>query len=124
MARNCAGRRAVPISDVTDRVGDALSELCRSIERLEGLIGPLLLEAAGRDPSHLQELQDLDHVCQKLGNIADFVAALALVLPDDWRLDPSVASRVVTMSDLSSRLGFTGEVEAKLDSTPGDFELF
>jgi hypothetical protein len=84
----------------------------------------LLLEAAGRDPSHLQELQDLDHVCQKLGNIADFVAALALVLPDDWRLDPSVASRVVTMSDLSSKLGFTGETAAEFDPTPGDFELF
>jgi hypothetical protein len=124
MAANCAGRQTVPISDVTDRVGDALSELCQSIERLEGLIAPLLLEAAGRNPSHLQELQDLDHICQKLGNIADFVAALALVLPDDWRLDPSVASRVVTMSDLSSKLSFTGEAEAERDHTPGDFELF
>lgn len=123
MATNCAGR-AVPISDVTDRVGDALSERCQSIERLQGWIAPLILEAAGRNPSHLQELQDLDHVCQKLGNIADFVAALALVLPDDWRLDPSVASRVVTMSDLSLRLGFAGEVEATRDHAPGDFELF
>ncbi len=123
MATNCAGRM-VPISDVTDRVGDALSELCQSIERLQGLIAPLILEAAARHPSHLQELQHLDQICQKLGNIADFVAALALVLPDDWRLDPSVASRVVTMSDLSSRLGFAAEVEAPRDHMAGDFELF
>ncbi|HKH80627.1 MAG TPA: hypothetical protein VKA03_03270 [Methylovirgula sp.] len=123
MAMNSADR-AVPISDVTDRVGDALSDLCRSCERLQGLIAPLILEAAGRHPSHLKELQEFDHICQKLGNLADFVAALALVLPDDWRLDPSVASRVVTMSDLSSHLGFAGEAEAARDHAPGDFELF
>ena len=42
MATNCAGRM-VPISDVTDRVGDALSELCQSIEaaaRVDRTIDP------------------------------------------------------------------------------------
>jgi hypothetical protein len=123
MVMNSA-ERVVPISDVTDRVGDALSDICGSIQGLQGLIAPLILEAAGRNPSHLQELQEFDHICQKLGNLADFVAALALVLPDDWRLDPSVASRVVTMSELSSQLSFAGEAEAARDRAPGDFELF
>jgi hypothetical protein len=123
MAANSA-RLAVPISDVTDRVGDALSELCQSAERLQGLIAPLILKAAASNPSHLQELQDFDQICQKLGDIADFVAALALVLPDDWRLDPSVASRMITISDLSSKLGFAEGVDAARDHASGDFERF
>jgi hypothetical protein len=123
MAMNSA-RLAVPISDVTDRVGDALSELCQSAERLQGLIAPLILKAAACNPSHLQELQDFDQICQKLGDIADFIAALALVLPEDWRLDPSVASRMITMSDLSSKLGFAEDADAARDHASGDFERF
>ncbi|HLH11628.1 MAG TPA: hypothetical protein VKV77_07110 [Methylovirgula sp.] len=114
--------RSVPISDLTDRIADTLNEICASMEKLQGLIAPLLLEAASREPSHLHELQDLDNVCQKLGNMADFVAALALLLPDDWRLDPSLASRVLTMADLSSKLGLA--TQAARDHAPGDFELF
>lgn len=121
MPVNC-GSCAVPVSDVTDRVADALSEVGDSIQRLQGLIAPLILEAAARNPSHLRELQELDHACQKIGNLADFVAALALVLPDDWRLDPTVASRVLTMADLSARLGFAAEGERGHAS--GDLELF
>jgi hypothetical protein len=115
---------AVPISDVTDRVGDALGELCQSIERLHGLVAPLILKAAGYNPAHLKELQDFDQICQKLGDIADFVAALALILPEDWQLDPSVASRVVTMSDLASRLGFAAELEPACTHAEADFERF
>lgn len=118
------GSTTVPISDVTDRVGGALSDVCQSVHRLQALIAPLILEAAVRNPSHLHELQDFDHLCQKLENLADFLAALALVLPDEWRLDPSEASRVVTLSDLSSHLGFSAKTDAERDHGPGDFELF
>ncbi len=42
-----------------------------------------------------------------MNKVRVFLAALALVLPDEWRLDPSEASRV-----------------AERDHGPGDFGLF
>ncbi len=114
---------SVPIADVTDRVGEALSEVSEAAYRLQSLIAPLVLEAAARNPVHLRELQDFDHICQKLRNLADFLAALALVLPDHWRLDPSIAAKVLTLADLSSQLAFADSDEAE-DHLPGDFELF
>ena len=114
---------SVPIADVTDRVGEALSDVGEAVHRLQSLIAPLVLEAAARHPQHLRELQDFDHICQKLKNLADFLGALALVLPDHWRLDPSVAAKVLTLADLSNHLAFT-EMNESETHTPGDFELF
>lgn len=82
-----------------------------------------MIEAAARNPAHLRELQDFDHISQKLKNLADFLGALALILPDHWRLDPSVAAKVLTLADLSNHLTFADASEGETH-TPGDFELF
>jgi hypothetical protein len=118
-----AAATSVPIADVTDRVGEALSHVGEAVHRLQSLIAPLVIEAAARNPAHLRELQDFDHICQKLKNLADFLGALALVLPDDWRLDPSVAAKVLTLADLSNHLTFANASEGEMH-VPGDFELF
>jgi hypothetical protein len=110
---------SVPIADVTDRVSDALTDVGDAMHRLQSLIAPLVLEAAARNPAHLRVLQDFDDICQKLKNLADFLGALALVLPDHWQLDPSVAAKVLTLADLSTLLAF---IEKDNDApTPGDF---
>jgi hypothetical protein len=114
---------SVPIADVTDRVGEALSEIGESVHRLQSLIAPLILEAAARNPVHLRELQDFDHISQKLKNLGDFLGALALALPDHWRLDPSVAAKVLTLAELEARLAFAEKSEGETHA-PGDFELF
>jgi hypothetical protein len=114
---------SVPIADVTDRVGEALTDIGEAMHNLQSLIAPLVIEAAARNPAHLHELQDFDHISQKLKNLADFLGALALVLPDHWRLDPSVAAKMLTLADLSTHLAFAekGDDDAH---APGDFELF
>ncbi|MGP8232561.1 MAG: hypothetical protein ACLQL2_07840 [Methylovirgula sp.] len=114
---------SVPVADVTDRVGEALSEIGESVHRLQSLIAPLILEAAASNPAHLRELQDFDHISQKLKNLGDFLGALALALPDHWRLDPSVAAKVLTLAELEARLAFAAKDEGKTHA-PGDFELF
>jgi len=114
---------SVPIADVTDRVGEALTDVGEAMHRLQSLIAPLVLEAAARNPSHLRELQDFDHISQKLKNLADFLGALALVLPDHWQLDPSVAAKVLTLADLSTHLAFAERSDDDAHA-PGDFELF
>jgi hypothetical protein len=126
MTTNSAnGREAasVPIADVADRVGEALDDVGEAVHRLQSLIAPLVLEAAARNPTHLRELQDFDHISQKLKNLADFLGALALILPNDWRLDPSVAAKVLTLADLSTHLAFA-EKDESATHEPGDFELF
>ncbi len=72
---------------------------------------------------HLRELQDFDHISQKLKNLADFLGALALILPDHWRLNPSLATNVLTLADLSQHLSFA-EKSGEASHEPGDFELF
>ncbi len=114
---------SVPIADVTDRVGEALSEIGDSVHRLQSLIAPLILEAAARHPAHLRELQDFDHISQKLKNLGDFLGALALALPDHWRLDPSVAAKVLTLAELEARLAFAKKSASETHAA-GDFELF
>ena len=61
-----AAAPSVPIADVTDRVGEALSHVGEAVHRLQSLIAPLVIEAAARNPAHLRELQDFDHISLKL----------------------------------------------------------
>jgi hypothetical protein len=113
----------VTAGEVTERVGDELLALADAMYRLQCLISPLILEAAARNPAHLHELQDIDHIAQKLGNLGNFVTTLAAHMPSHWHVDPTTASQVVTLSDLSSRLSFANEGAAN-DHHAGDFELF
>jgi hypothetical protein len=122
-ADDSADRETVPVADIADRVGEALEDVGEAVHRLQTLIAPMVLEAASRNPVHLRELQDFDHISQKLKNLADFLGALALILPDDWRLDPGVAAKVLTLADLSVHLSFA-EKSDDAPHEPGDFELF
>lgn len=122
--RESLGPSTIAMSDVADRIGNELAELAGAIHRLQVLISPLLNEAALRNPVHLQELQDIDHIYQKVGNLAEFLAALALILPQQWVLDPSVASQVITLSALASRLGLAGDGTLMPDHPTGDCEFF
>lgn len=125
-AQRCASTApsSIGIREVADRVGNELADLAAAIHKLQVLISPLLKEAALRNPTHLQELQDIDHIYQKVGNLSEFLAALALILPQQWVLDPSTASRVITLSALASRLGLTAE-EAEAQGHPaGDCDFF
>jgi hypothetical protein len=122
--RQASDDETLAMGDVTKRIGRELTALAQSVHHLQGLISPLILEAAARNPAHLQELQDFDHIAQKLGNLSDFLAALAQDVPDHWQVDPTAASKVITLSDLSSRLGL-GEGHGSIaGDSSGDLELF
>lgn len=114
----------VPIGDVLSRVGHELGHLARLLEHLETLVGPLTLEAAGRDVGFLHHMQGFDHIGQKVSGLADFLAALAPAAPSQWLVDPAAAARVVTLADLASRLAFSDEKETSCSTACGDCELF
>jgi hypothetical protein len=121
---NAGPTTAMAMSDVTDRIGNELAELAVAIHRLQVLISPLLNEAALRDPAHLKELQDIDRIYQRVGNLAEFLAALSLTLPQQWVLDPSTASRVITLSALATRLGLAESDENAPEHDSGDCDFF
>jgi hypothetical protein len=119
-----SGTSTVTMVEVNERIGQELAALAEAVRHLQNVISPLILEAAGRNPSHLHELQDFDHIAQKIDNLGNFVTTLAAHVPAHWLVDPSTASQAVTLSHLSSRLAFTEESEADAGHVPGDFELF
>jgi hypothetical protein len=119
-----SGSPTVTMVEVNERIGQELAALAEAVRHLQNVISPLLLEAAGRNPSHLHELQDFDHIAQKIDNLGNFVTTLATHVPTNWLVDPSTASQVVTLSDLSSRLSFAAPNETDAGHVPGDFELF
>ena len=118
------GPSTMAVSDVADRIGNELAELARAIHHLQLLISPLLSEAALRDPKHLEELQDIDHIYQRVGNLAEFLAALSLILPQHWVLDPSTASQVITLSALAMRLGLGATDQPDEEHRSGDCDFF
>jgi hypothetical protein len=116
-------RSQVHMGDVLGRVGHELSHLARLLAHLEILLGPLIVEAAGRDAAVLRHMQGFDHIGQKVSGLADFLAALAPAASDQWTLDPTEAARVVTLADLASRLVFEEDQNA-CATAGGDCELF
>lgn len=122
--REAQDTTTVAMRDVADRIGNELAELAVAIHNVQTLISPLLHDAAKSNPIHLHELQDLDHIYQKVGNLAEFLAALSLILPKQWVLDPSTASQVITLSALASRLGLTSDIAFDGEQPAGDCEFF
>lgn len=99
----------IPVADVLSRTGNELAQLAGHLANLQSHIGPLVHKAAASDANVLLKMQSLDHIAQKSAALADFLAALAREMPSGWRVDPSGAAQALTLADLSSRLGFSGE---------------
>lgn len=114
----------VTMGDVAELLGAELAALANAVHHLQVVISPLIIEAAARNPSHLHELQDFDHIAQKLGNIGKFLTSLSTHVPAHWRVDPTTASQALTLSRLSSHLGFAADSDGSANHTSGDFEMF
>ncbi len=122
--RETAGPLHAPVGDVLARVAHELRHLSERLGQVESLVGPLILEVARRDGDLLRRIQDLDGVRQKVGSLADFLAALAAVAPEACFIDASAAARFVTLADLAARLTRTDQGAAAPLAAWGDCELF
>jgi hypothetical protein len=115
----------VPIADVLGRVGRELSHLAETMQQFQAVVSPLIIAAGRRDREFLHEVQDFDHIAQKLACLAAFLAALAPNTSSRWLIDPNLASQAVTLAALSSRLAGTPDADAENGAwEPGDCELF
>ncbi|HEY8006466.1 MAG TPA: hypothetical protein VIE66_06640 [Methylocella sp.] len=114
----------IPIADVLSRTGNELAQLAGHLKNLQNHIGPLVQKAAARDANVLHQMQSLDHIAQKSAALADFLAALAREVPSGWHIDPGTAAQTVTLAEMSSRLGFSGEDKDACAGGWGDCDFF
>jgi hypothetical protein len=113
-----------PIAEILGRVGQELDDLSEQLQRVQGLISPLVLQASSLEPGFLQEIQAVDHIEQKLACLSRFLAALGPLMHGHWVLDMTEASEVVTLSELARRLRTAEHVIDETLQVSGDFEMF
>lgn len=111
-----------PLRDVLGRVAYELHHLSAGLRHVETLVGPLALAAGPLDGNIARDIQDLDHIRQKVDGIADFLAALMPVATDDCLVNARAAARRVTLADLAARLALSDTGAERADW--GDCELF
>jgi hypothetical protein len=119
-----ANRQQIPIRDVLSRAGHELVHLAWLLDNLQSQIRPLLQDAAANDTNMLLQMQSFDHIGQLAQALGEFFSALATKTPPPWLVDPSAAAQAVSLADLSSRLGFTGEEKNSCSTAWGEYELF
>ena len=123
--RQLRAAETVPIAGTLDRTSNELRKLASVTDSVQHLVGQLLLEQRASEVESLIELQRLDHLCQSIGAIADFLEALAAKTPSHWSLDVKSACQSVKLSELATRLASAADAGCAAHAAAGgDFELF
>jgi hypothetical protein len=128
MTANPATARTEFLEPARTALGRASGELLKIagvIEELEGFVGDAIKGGTPIGDAHIQELQKLDHAGQMIVAAADFLQALSLDMPPDWRVDVHKAARSVRLAELAGRLGAADPpaVEGHAHAS-GAYELF
>lgn len=98
-----AGRDPLPTT--LSRTTRELRAIVASVEDLEHAVGATIDGRHKPKDAHIQELQKLDAIRQKVGGVADFLEALDASLSGGWRVDARGAARFVSLADMAARLG-------------------
>jgi hypothetical protein len=115
--------RREPIAVAIARAGLELDSVVQMIHELEDVVGHAICAARTTMELQIEELQQLDHVRQKIEGAARFLQDLTHHMPEDWLIDASHAVKGVSMGDLAHRLaGGTGD--AHEGPTAEVYELF
>lgn len=116
-----SGREA-NLAEVLRAVRVELVELAEAGVKLQDILGPAI-QHAGRapDPALIEEAQGLDRLVQRLSALSQFIQALTVELPPEWRIEVDAALAALPLSDLAGRLGRTGSSDR---APSGDLDLF
>ena len=94
-----------PMPATLNRTSLELLKFVDLISELEDAVGEAIAGVGSTRKVQIKELQKLDHVRQLIVGAADFLQALTLGMPADWRVDARKAARSVRLTDLAGRLG-------------------
>ena len=115
-----------PMPATLNRTSQELLKFVDLISDLEDAVGDAIAGVGSTRKVQIQELQKLDHVRQLIVGAADFLHALTLDMPADWRVDARKAARSVRLADLAVRLS-DSELAAVQEEAPASgesYELF
>jgi len=110
------------MASTLSRASRELRDVARLIGALEDVVGDTIERASGAADVDVRELQQLDHIRQKIAGAAEFLSALTDNMPRDWMIDARGAASVITLAELAARLGNGGDEDSW--SVPAPSELF
>jgi hypothetical protein len=114
-----------PMPETLNRTSQELLKFVDLISDLEDAVGDAIADGGSTRKVQIQELQKLDHVRQLIVGAADFLHALTLDMPADWRVDARKAARSVRLTDLAGRLSDSEPSAVREDAPVAEsYELF
>jgi hypothetical protein len=114
-----------PLANALGRTTSELRAIVASVDDLEHAVGAMLSPSPTPSNTHIQELQSLDMIRQRVAGIADFLEALNETVPEIWRVDANSAARLVTLADMAARLsGAETDTDRANFAAPEAYELF
>jgi hypothetical protein len=87
------------------RASRELRRTMNMVEDLEHVVAGAIASGGGAHAEQMQELQNLDHIQQKILGVADFIDALSGLMSPQWTVDAKGASRCVLLAELGAKLG-------------------
>jgi hypothetical protein len=111
-----------PLGRLLGRLASEMIDLAGAVETLEHDL--IAAEADHGDDARIMRLQTLDLTIQRLRGLGHFLDALSVNVPHGVAIDLQDALRIMSLSDVKSRL--SGEADGRRDAAPesGDIELF
>lgn len=114
-----------PASLMLMRAARELHDLAAMTDRLQNVVGDVVILDPDAPNTKVYELQDLDRLRQSISCLAAFIESVALDAGPDWIVDASKAIRQVTLLELAARLVHPDTEGRRLHSAPaGDCDLF
>lgn len=114
-----------PASLMLMRAARELHDLAAMTDRLQNVVGDVVILDTEASNARVYELQDLDRLRQSISCLAAFIESVAIDSGPDWIVDASKAIRQVTLLELAARLVHPDTEGRRLNSAPaGDCDLF
>jgi hypothetical protein len=93
--------------------------------RFQGLVAELMAASQGASGAErIVEAQGLDAMVQRLAALSSFLEALGPSLSPEWKVDPAIASKNLTLDHSVRRFGRRAEDRIAAATKPGDVDLF
>ena len=123
--RDAAGAAAESMSDVLLRVRAELDDIARRIDRNQAIIAGSSRDAASADLDYVRAMQDADLSAQRIAGIADFLRAIGDAAHPNWRVDTTLATGTLKLTELIRAIGTAGtEMQAKPEDDAGEVDFF
>lgn len=114
-----------PASLMLQRAARELHDLAAMTDRLQEIVGDVVLLDTEAPDARVYELQDLDRLRQSISCLASFLESLSLDAGPEWTVDAGKAIREITLLELAGRLVHPDTEGRRLHAAPaGDCDVF